>query len=83
MKTETKHTPGKWFYRVNEHNQPCVYDEDGFIAICSNRNDARLIAASPRLASAAEALLEVIGHVTGIESQRKEMIAALKEALGQ
>lgn len=47
-----------------------------------NLANARLIAAAPRLASAAEALLEAIGYVTGIEKERREMIAALNDALG-
>lgn len=44
--------------------------------------NAALIAAAPEIAYTAEALLEVIGHVTGIEPQRKALIAALKKGLG-
>lgn len=96
MKT-TKHTPGPWVYAKNSQEIWCKEGGKTVAKLAYGNNiiprfpseaaecqaNARLIAAAPRLVSAAEALLEVIGGVTGIEKERREMIAALTEALGQ
>lgn len=44
---------------------------------------AHLMGAAPAMFKAAEALLEKIGHVTGIEPERAALIRALKDAVGE
>lgn len=44
---------------------------------------AHKMAAAPAMFSAAEALLKKIGHVTGVEPERKALIQALADAAGE
>lgn len=44
---------------------------------------AHLMGAAPAMFKAAEALLEKIGHVTGIEPERAALSRALKDAVGE
>ena len=97
MNERMKHTPGPWLFRERRVNAgdmtaprwSVLAGGDESILICSLKRydeedaaNARLIAAAPELLEAAEALLEKIGHVCGVETERRALLRALAKATG-
>lgn len=89
----TKHTAGEWTWNEmatitveTEESHPmviaAVYDRKWHtMPVLEEREaNAKLIAAAPDLLRTAEALLEKIGHVTGVEPERRALIAAITKA---
>ncbi len=91
--SNTKHTSGPWVYSpiINFSGTLVSFIQSGEVPVAQLRGlttgqeeeaaaNAKLIAAAPEMLEAAEKLLEVIGHVGGVEIQIKALIAAIKKA---
>jgi hypothetical protein len=94
MRVETKFTPGPWqFYADTPSVDPNwhIVTNASRMRVLANVHiepgnpmdlaNARLIAAAPELFATSEALLEKIGHICGIETERRALIAAINKAV--
>ena len=80
----TTHTPGPWATYINGGKDGWIANAEGDLIACAVRGDnmaanARLIAATPDLLAALEALADCAG-ITALPGFRAELDAAMKDA---